>query len=110
MFDDHFYTGNDMLYLTGNDRDRYKVEIERINGSWVLWDDHWIDFVKSNVPANAVDMHFIKQGVDSYYVTVYKDDSSECFGYDRNIVGPRLTRCLVEYSPAMQVNFKTTTS
>lgn len=93
-----------MLYLTGNDMDRYKVELERIDGRWVLWDQDWIDFVHSNVPANAIDIHFIRQGLDSYYVTVYAEDGSECYGYDRNIIGHRLTRCLVEYTPANQVN------
>ncbi|PWA56724.1 hypothetical protein CTI12_AA415820 [Artemisia annua] len=92
-----------MLYLTGNDRDRYKVEIERINGRWVLWDKDWIDFVDSNVLANTEYIHFIRQSVDSYYVTLYEDDDSECYGYDRNFIGPRHTRCLVEYTPGNQM-------
>ena len=105
VFDDHFYTGNDYMYLTGTDRDRYKIKIERIDESWVLYDSQWLDFVKNNVPADATDMHFIKQGDDSYYVTVYNEDGDECFGYDKKLVGPRLTRCLVEYNPKMQVNY-----
>ena len=103
VFDEYFYTGNNMLYLTGNDRDLYKVEISRSKGRWLLWDSHWIDFFKSNMPENATDIHFIKQGVDAYYVTVYKEDGSECFGYDRNMIGARFIRCLVEYNPVMQV-------
>ena len=104
VFDEHFYTGNNMLYLTGNDRDRYKVEISRDKGRWLLRDKEWIDFVKSNVPANATDIHFIRQGDDSYYVTVYKEDGSECYGYDRKLKGAIFFRCLVEFNHGMQVN------
>nr|GEV79042.1 hypothetical protein [Tanacetum cinerariifolium] len=47
---------------------------------------------KSNVPATSTTIHFIKQAVDDYHVTVYNNDGSEYFGYDRRAVGPRLIR------------------
>ncbi|GJZ17797.1 hypothetical protein Tco_0553920 [Tanacetum coccineum] len=87
VFGEHFYTGNNLIYLSGNDRIRHKVEIERTNKGWMLHDDDWVAFVKSNVPATATTIHFIKQAVDDYHVTVYNNDGSECFGNADNPEG-----------------------
>ncbi|GJY99669.1 hypothetical protein Tco_0517099 [Tanacetum coccineum] len=54
----------------------------------MLHDDHWVDFVKSNVPATETTMHFIKQAVNDYHVTVYNNEGAECFGYDRRAILP----------------------
>ncbi|GKB02904.1 hypothetical protein Tco_0830993, partial [Tanacetum coccineum] len=66
VFGEHFYTWNNLIYLSGNDRIRYKVEIERTNEGWMLHDDDWVAFVKSHVPTTATTIHFIKQAIDDY--------------------------------------------
>nr|GEW00578.1 hypothetical protein [Tanacetum cinerariifolium] len=40
-------------------------------------------------------LHFIRQGVDEYYVTAYHSGGFECNGYDLVLVGQRQKRCLV---------------
>ncbi|GJV07014.1 hypothetical protein Tco_1344670 [Tanacetum coccineum] len=89
-----------MLYLTRNNRYRYryryKTKIEKHNGQWVLGDSEWTEFVIANVPSKTT-IHFIRQGVDDYFVTVYEADGSECPGYDRSTGYRRLVRCLNEY-------------
>ncbi|GJY03318.1 hypothetical protein Tco_0369258 [Tanacetum coccineum] len=91
-----------MLYLNGNNRYKYKTEIQNYNGQWVLGDSEWTEFVNDNVPLNTTAIHFIRQCVDDYYVTVYEADGSECPGYDRRTV-QRLVRCLIEYVPGRMI-------
>lgn len=92
-----------MLYLNGHDRYRYKTEITNIDGKWVLSDKEWIAFVASNVPRNTATIHFIRQGEEDFYVTVYDINGSECPGYDRRTIGPRMIRCLSTYTPGFTV-------
>lgn len=91
------------MYLTGNDRIRYKTYLDNRDGQWVLCDIEWREFVDANVPSQTETVHFIKQGADDYYVTVYDRDGAECEGYDRRTVGPRLLRCLTTYIPGNTV-------
>ena len=86
-FEDYFKSENDFMYLTGNDRLRYKTVLSPKDGRWVVWDLEWQAFVSANVPDQTADIHFIKQGQDEYYVTVYAKDGSECAGYDRRTIG-----------------------
>lgn len=99
VFYGYFKSQKDMMLLTGTNRKRYKTEVKFKDGRWVLWDLEWQDFVTENVTSETKFMHFIKQGEDDYYVTGYKNDGSECAGYDRRLVGPRLLRCLSTYNP-----------
>ena len=92
-----------MIYLNGTDRYRYKTKLKNINDKWVLWDKEWTAFVESNVPPSATMMHFVRIGEDDYYVTVYDSTGSECAGYDRNKIGPRMIRCLATYTPGIMV-------
>ena len=101
-FEDYFKSENDFMYLTGNDRLRYKTVLSPKDGRWVVWDLEWQAFVSANVPDQTADIHFIKQGQDEYYVTVYAKDGSECAGYDRRTIGRRMIRCLTTYDPSRQ--------
>ncbi|GJV79709.1 putative reverse transcriptase domain-containing protein [Tanacetum coccineum] len=94
----------DYIYVTGNDRIRYKVELKKSRGQFYLRGDEWDAFVAANVPEQTKTIHFILQGVHAYYVTVYDAEGSECPGYERRTVGPRLVRCLAEYTPGMMVH------
>lgn len=107
-FSDYFKSENDFMYLTGNDRLRYKTRLSFKDGRWLLWDLEWQSFVSANVPDQTTDIHFIKQGQDDYYVTVYAKDGSECAGYDRRSIGPRMIRCLTTYDPSSQTVKKIT--
>lgn len=101
-FEDYFKSENDFMYLTGNDRLRYKIVLSPKDGRWVVWDLEWQAFVSANVPDQTANIHFIKQGQDEYYVTVYAKDGSECAGYDRRTIGRRMIRCLTTYDPSRQ--------
>ena len=93
-----------MLYLNDTDRYRYKTKLQNKNNKWVLCDSEWFAFVASNIPLSAATMHFVRIGKDDYYVTVYDNTGSECGGYDRRTIGPRMTRCLATYAPGITVN------
>nr|GEX04138.1 aminopeptidase M1-like isoform X2 [Tanacetum cinerariifolium] len=103
VFNDYFNTQTDYIYVTGNDRIRYKVELKKSCGQFYLCDDEWDAFVAANVPEQTKTIHFILQGVHDYYVIVYDAEGSECAGYERRTVGPRLVRCLAEYTPGMML-------
>ncbi|GJU54589.1 DNA-binding pseudobarrel domain-containing protein [Tanacetum coccineum] len=103
VFNDHFNTQTNYIYVTGNDRIRYKVELKKSGGQFYLRDDEWDAFVAANVPEQTKTIHFILQGVHDYYVTVYDAEGSECPSYERRTVGPRLVRCLAEYTPGMML-------
>ncbi|GKE24644.1 hypothetical protein Tco_1436156, partial [Tanacetum coccineum] len=99
----YFNTHTKYIYVTGNNRIRYKVEIEKSSGQFYLFDNEWSAFVAANVPVETTTMHFILQGVNDYYVTVYDAKGSECPRYERRTVGPRLVRCLANYTPGMML-------
>ncbi|PWA40215.1 hypothetical protein CTI12_AA564910 [Artemisia annua] len=80
-FEESFKSENDVLYLTGNDRFRYKTVVAQKEDRWALWDLQWQAFVSANVPEETSYIHFVKQGQDDYYVTVYAKDGSECAGW-----------------------------
>ena len=103
VFTEYFKEQSDMLYLNGTDRYRYKTKLKNINGKWVLSDSQWKAFVESNIPPSATTIHFIKIGTDDYYVTLYDNTGSECAGYDRKTIGPRMIRCLATYTPGITV-------
>ena len=111
VFTEYFKEQSDMLYLNGTDRYRYKTKLKNINGKWVLSDSQWKAFVESNIPPTATTIHFIKIGTDDYYVTLYDNTGSECAGYDRKTIGPRMIRCLATYTPGITVckNYNTNT-
>nr|GEX20841.1 DNA-binding pseudobarrel domain-containing protein [Tanacetum cinerariifolium] len=77
--------------------------LNQIRRQFYLRDDEWDAFVAANVPEQTKTIHFILQGVHDYYVTVYDAEGSECAGYERRTVGPRLVRCLAEYTPGMML-------
>ncbi|PWA40302.1 hypothetical protein CTI12_AA563880 [Artemisia annua] len=99
-FEEYFKSENDVLHLTGNDRLCYKTVVEQKEDRWALWDLQWQAFISANVPDQTSDIHFVKQGQDDYYVTLYAKDGSECAGYDRSMIGPRYIRCLSTYNPS----------
>ncbi|PWA89087.1 hypothetical protein CTI12_AA113160 [Artemisia annua] len=99
-FEEYFKSENDVLYMTGNDRLRYKTVVAQKEDRWALWDLQWQAFVSANVPDQKSYIHFVKQGQDDYYVTVYAKDGSECVGYDRRTIGPWYIRCLSTYNPS----------
>ena len=108
VFKEYFKGQSDMLYLNGPDRYRYRTKLQNLDGKWVLGDSEWVAFVESNVPASAKTMHFVRIGEDDYYVTVYDENGSECAGYDRSKIGPRMIRCLATYTPGITVQFNQT--
>nr|GEV34384.1 hypothetical protein [Tanacetum cinerariifolium] len=63
-----------------------------------LLDDEWSAFVVANVLVQTTTMHFILQGIDDHYVTVYDAEGSECPGYERRKVGRRLVREDIRYT------------
>nr|GEU86903.1 hypothetical protein [Tanacetum cinerariifolium] len=46
-------------------------------------------------------MHFIQQGVDDFYVTVYDADGEECAGYEKRTIRLRRVVCLANYTRGM---------
>ena len=56
--------------------------------------EEWETFVKDSSYTNVAALHFIKEEADTYYVTAYGEDGSECGGYNRTDIGPRQMRCM----------------
>lgn len=59
-----------------------------------LYGEEWETFVKDSTYTNVAALHFIKEEADTYYVTAYGEDGSECGGYNRMEIGSRQMRCL----------------
>ena len=64
------------------------------DNNFKLYGEEWETFVKDSKYTNVAALHFIKEEADTYYVTGYGEDGSECGGYNRTEIGERQMRCL----------------
>ena len=74
---------------------KHKVWIEKkCQNNFRLYGEEWEAFVKDSSYTNVAALHFIQEEADTYYVTAYGEDGSECGGYNRTEIGARQMRCL----------------
>ncbi|GKA18391.1 ribonuclease H-like domain-containing protein [Tanacetum coccineum] len=94
VFMDEAFNGNRFLYLTNTKRNRFKVWfVKKQEGIAVLQGKRWRDFALDG-NLEAIMLHFIQEGDDSFYVTGYRNFGSEIRGYAR--VEGRLSKFLDE--------------
>ena len=70
-----------------------------------MYGDEWAKFVEDNVPSLVSTLHFVKEADSTFYVTGYNDQGIEVPGYERRVVGNRVSRCLVRRTTDGQVFF-----
>ncbi|GJW68759.1 ribonuclease H-like domain-containing protein [Tanacetum coccineum] len=72
VFMDEAFNGNRLLYLTNTRRNRFKVWfVKKQEGIAVLQGKRWRDFALDG-NLEAIMLHFIQEGDDSFYVTGFK--------------------------------------
>lgn len=103
MFKERFYDDQDYIFVNGNNRYRYICLIRVVEGEFQLYGHEWGRFVQDNLPSSVKRLHFVKESLDTFYVTGYNEDGSEGPGYDRRVVGRRVVRCLVRFMVGGQV-------
>ena len=103
VFNERFYNGEEYIFINGNNRRRYVCLIRLVKGEIQVYGDEWGMFVQDNVSSLVRRLHFVKDGVNTFYVTGYNADVSEGPGYDSPVVGNRVVRCLVRYMAGGQV-------
>ncbi|GJY50560.1 reverse transcriptase domain-containing protein [Tanacetum coccineum] len=75
--------GSSHIYLTSPLRYKKKVNIVRQNkGPVMLQRNKWREFAQENFNQNVAILHFMEEGEDSFYVTVYYKNGCEVIGYD----------------------------
>ena len=103
VFREYFYKGEKYLFINGNNRYRY-ICLLRVDGNKIkLHGDEWNKFVEDNVPSHVKTLHFVKEAESTFYVTGYDGAGIEGLGYERRVVGNRVSRCLVKHKLGGQV-------
>ncbi|PWA53530.1 acetyl-CoA carboxylase 2 [Artemisia annua] len=98
-YDDFCYNGNKHVYLTSQERVRYRVQLVKPNGGTTeLRGEKWKKFCVAYIPKGAYLLHFVQEGDDSFYVTSYDDLGYETGGYE-GIIG-RPCRFMCRVSPS----------
>ena len=77
--------------------------LKKSNDKVKLYGGEWESFARDNLDSSVRNLHFVKEAVDTFYVTGFTSEGVEWQGYDELVVANRAIKCLVHYTLNGQV-------
>nr|GEX55319.1 hypothetical protein [Tanacetum cinerariifolium] len=95
-FEERYYTGHLAVYVINNQRIRQATGLKKSNNEhWWLAGTNGSHFINRSGYGDIANLHFIWEGVETFYVTGYDEHGSKISGYNDLMTQQRQSRILV---------------